>query len=190
MRYPEQSLTENEERQKGERERERKLKGWIYIAIKRKEWCARGRRAVSRIYIYILCKSEREKGKSERLKAEGEMKGNGRISHSSTYGRVVSQSHCYATPQEYEWAKSSPHFIIFFRLCVSEMKQDGEQRGEERDKSRATISCLRKPWLKIPIPLVQEWNFYTSGNYLRAIPRIIIEKFVKDMFCLTVRVLY
>lgn len=49
MRYPEQSLTENEERQKGGRQR--KLEGWIYIAMKRKEWRAEGRKAVSRINV-------------------------------------------------------------------------------------------------------------------------------------------
>jgi len=113
------------------------------------------------------------------------------MSYSSMYGRVVSQSHCCATPQEYEWAKNSPHFIIFFRLCVSKIKHGRERRrGEKRDKSRATIFCLRKPWLKIPIFLERERNFHTSVNYSLTIPHDIIEKFVEDMFYLTIRVLY
>lgn len=87
-----------------------------------------------RIHTCICCarvKDRKVKASFWKQKEQWETKGNSRISH-STYGRVVSQSHCCATPQEYEWAKSSPHFIIFFRLCVSEVKQDEERRRWEK----------------------------------------------------------
>lgn len=105
-------------------------------------------------------------------------KENSRISHSSTYGRVVSQSHCCATPQEYEWAKSSPHFIIFFRLCVSEIKQGEERRRRKRRKIKVAprfLVYVSLDWKYLFLSC--ERNFHISRNYLHVISHAIIEKF-------------
>lgn len=150
MRYPEQSLTENEEKQKGGRESE--LKGWIYIGMnlyrdETKKVMRRREKSLCMLYTCICrvrVKEREAKASVWKQKEQWETKRNSRISHSSTYGRVVSQSHCCATPQEYEWA-SSPHFIIFFRLCVSEVKQ-----GEER-----------RTWGKREIKVAQWFSLFT-----------------------------
>lgn len=116
----------------------RKKSGFAYIYIL----------LLHSIYIYVCCvriKERKVKTGVWKQKERWETKGNSRISYSSTYGRVVSQSHCCATPQEYEWAESSPHFIIFFRLR-DKARWRAEKMRKRSDKSRATISCLRKPW--------------------------------------------
>lgn len=172
-------------RERRKRKRERELKEWIYIAMKRKEWCAAGRRALSRIYIYILRECEiKVKANVWKQKEQWETKGNGRISHSSTYGKVVSQSHCCATPQEYEWAKNSPHFIIFFRLCVGEIKLEVESREKERREKREKEIKVAPRFLvyvsldwKYLYSLVRKRNIHISGNYLHVKPHAVIEKF-------------
>lgn len=50
----------------------------LYCDDTKKKWSAEGRRAVSHTYMYMLCKSERQKDKSELLKAEGAMRDEGK----------------------------------------------------------------------------------------------------------------
>lgn len=123
-----------------------------------------------------------------------ETKANGRVSN-STYGKVVSQSHCCATLGEYEWAKSrSPHFTIFSFLCARLKREEDnsyrigreERRIRKKCKNRATISCLYKPRLKYKYNFLYHVrkirNMHLSGNYFCAISHDIIEKIHRRSF--------
>ena len=122
------------------------------------------------IYVYMPVKVRQRKIKANVWKQKEQWETKGNILQ-YTNSKVVSQSHCCATPQEYEWAKSSPRFIIFFRLCVSETaRRTAEKKREEKEIKFA-------PWFFVYISfdwkylfLLRAKEIFISINYLHAIP--------------------
>lgn len=84
------------------------------------------------------------------------------------YGRVVSQSRCTATSDEYQWGKSHPsRFTIFFRSPFE------NERTRNAEKEGLADACLRRDWLKTrpPPPAIQ------LGTYV-GVQHRIDEKFL------------